>query len=37
MRDYREWPPLAVAGASGTRIRLADGREILDAISSWWC
>ena len=37
MRDYREWPPLAVTGASGTRIRLADGREILDAISSWWC
>jgi adenosylmethionine---8-amino-7-oxononanoate aminotransferase len=37
MRDYREWPPLAVAGAAGTRIRLADGRDILDAISSWWC
>lgn len=37
MRDYHEWPPLAVAGATGTRIRLADGREILDAISSWWC
>ena len=37
MRDYQEWPPLAVVGAAGTRIRLADGREILDAISSWWC
>jgi len=37
MRDYQEWPPLHVVGAAGTRIRLADGREILDAISSWWC
>ena len=25
------------SGARGTRLRLADGREILDAISSWWC
>src|SRR3954452_15468257 len=37
MRDYREFPPLEVVGARGARIRLADGREILDAISSWWC
>jgi adenosylmethionine---8-amino-7-oxononanoate aminotransferase len=37
MRDYRDFPPLEVVSARGTRIRLADGREILDAISSWWC
>jgi adenosylmethionine-8-amino-7-oxononanoate aminotransferase len=37
MRDYDEFPPLEVVGARGCRLRLADGREILDAISSWWC
>ena len=37
MRDYRDFPPLEVVGAHGVRLRLADGREILDAISSWWC
>jgi adenosylmethionine-8-amino-7-oxononanoate aminotransferase len=37
MRDYDDFPPLAVVGARGTRLRLADGRELLDAISSWWC
>src|SRR5499427_4651715 len=37
MRDYVEFPPLVVEGARGARLRLADGREILDAISSWWC
>jgi adenosylmethionine-8-amino-7-oxononanoate aminotransferase len=29
--------PLPVVGAQGTRLLLADGREILDGISSWWC
>jgi adenosylmethionine---8-amino-7-oxononanoate aminotransferase len=37
MRDYRDFPPLEIVGARGTRLRLADGREIFDAISSWWC
>jgi len=37
MRDYVEFPPLVVTGARGVRLRLDDGREILDAISSWWC
>ena len=37
MRDYRDFPPLQVVGARGSRLTLADGREILDAISSWWC
>src|SRR5579884_3871940 len=29
-------PPLPVVGAEGCRIRLADGRELIDGISSWW-
>jgi adenosylmethionine-8-amino-7-oxononanoate aminotransferase len=37
MRDYDAFPPLEVVSASGSRIRLADGSELLDAISSWWC
>ena len=37
MRDYREFPPLEIVGARGVRLRLADGREVLDAIASWWC
>lgn len=37
MADYRDFPPLEVVSATGCRIRLADGREVLDAISSWWC
>ncbi|MEQ8716330.1 MAG: adenosylmethionine--8-amino-7-oxononanoate transaminase [Acidimicrobiales bacterium] len=28
--------PLAVVSASGVRLRLADGRELIDAMSSWW-
>src|SRR3954447_10438399 len=37
MRDYEVFPPLIVTGARGVRLRLEDGREVLDAISSWWC
>jgi adenosylmethionine-8-amino-7-oxononanoate aminotransferase len=37
MRDYDDFPPLEVVSARGSRLRLADGREVLDAISSWWC
>lgn len=29
-------PPLPVVGTQGTRIRLADGRELVDGIASWW-
>jgi adenosylmethionine-8-amino-7-oxononanoate aminotransferase len=29
-------PPLVVASASGVRLRLADGRELVDGMSSWW-
>lgn len=28
--------PLPVASAAGTRLRLSDGRELIDGISSWW-
>ncbi len=28
--------PLAVVGTEGCRIRLADGRELIDGIASWW-
>ncbi len=28
--------PLPVVGAEGVRIKLADGRELIDGISSWW-
>ncbi len=29
-------PPLAVAATRGSRIALADGRELIDGIASWW-
>lgn len=28
--------PLVVASASGTRLTLADGRDLVDGMSSWW-
>jgi adenosylmethionine-8-amino-7-oxononanoate aminotransferase len=28
--------PVPVAGANGTRLVLADGREVVDGMSSWW-
>ncbi|MFB9451121.1 adenosylmethionine--8-amino-7-oxononanoate transaminase [Dactylosporangium vinaceum] len=29
-------PPLVVSSASGVRLTLADGRELVDGMSSWW-
>jgi adenosylmethionine-8-amino-7-oxononanoate aminotransferase len=29
-------PPLAVAATLGSRIMLADGRELIDGVASWW-
>jgi adenosylmethionine-8-amino-7-oxononanoate aminotransferase len=29
--------PLPVASADGVRLTLADGRELIDGMSSWWC
>jgi adenosylmethionine-8-amino-7-oxononanoate aminotransferase len=31
-----EPPPVTVAGTSGVRLRLADGRELIDGVASWW-
>jgi adenosylmethionine---8-amino-7-oxononanoate aminotransferase len=28
--------PLAVVGAKGSRLRLADGRDLIDGVASWW-
>jgi len=30
-------PPLPVVGTHGCRIILADGRELIDGVASWWC
>lgn len=30
-------PTYEVLSARGVRLRLADGREVVDAMSSWWC
>ncbi|NBV82977.1 adenosylmethionine--8-amino-7-oxononanoate transaminase, partial [bacterium] len=30
-------PPFKVMSASGTRLILDNGRQLIDAISSWWC
>ena len=37
MRDYTSFPPVEVVAARGSRLILADGRELIDAIASWWC
>ncbi|HTZ86847.1 MAG TPA: adenosylmethionine--8-amino-7-oxononanoate transaminase [Solirubrobacteraceae bacterium] len=29
--------PLPVQSASGVRLKLADGRELIDGMASWWC
>ena len=29
-------PPMTVESTAGSRIRLADGRELIDGIASWW-
>ena len=30
-------PIYPVLSASGVRLQLADGRELIDGMSSWWC
>jgi adenosylmethionine-8-amino-7-oxononanoate aminotransferase len=32
-----QMPSLPVASASGVRLTLVDGRELIDGMSSWWC
>src|SRR4051812_45753828 len=29
--------PLPVASADGVRLKLEDGRELIDGMASWWC
>jgi adenosylmethionine---8-amino-7-oxononanoate aminotransferase len=29
--------PLPIVSAEGTRLRVADGRELIDGMASWWC
>jgi adenosylmethionine---8-amino-7-oxononanoate aminotransferase len=29
--------PLPIVSAEGVRLRLADGRELIDGMASWWC
>ena len=37
MKDYETFKPLVINKAYGPYLELADGRKIIDAISSWWC
>lgn len=37
MHDYQAFPPLEVIAARGSHLHLKDGRQLIDAISSWWC
>lgn len=37
MKDYECFKPLPIVSAKGSYLHLADGRKIIDAISSWWC
>ena len=34
---HADLPAYRVASASGVRLQLADGRELIDGMSSWWC
>lgn len=34
--ERTKWPPLPLHGAEGCDLLLADGRRVLDGISSWW-
>ncbi len=33
----RDLPVYPVVSANGVRLKLADGREVIDGMSSWWC
>ena len=37
LTDRDLWPPVEILGAGGSHLHLADGRRVLDGISSWWC
>lgn len=37
MEDYQIFKPQHIKRAYGSYIEMADGRQVIDAISSWWC
>lgn len=37
MKDYESFPPVEITRAKGSCLYTADGQEIIDIISSWWC
>ncbi|MCL5260640.1 MAG: aminotransferase class III-fold pyridoxal phosphate-dependent enzyme, partial [Gammaproteobacteria bacterium] len=37
MHDYESFQPLIIKKAYGPYLELANGRRVIDAISSWWC
>jgi adenosylmethionine-8-amino-7-oxononanoate aminotransferase len=37
MKDYETFPPIQISEARGSYLITADGQQIIDAISSWWC
>ncbi len=37
MSDYQDFEPIEIVGAKGSKLHLANGEKVLDAISSWWC
>ncbi|MBV1859999.1 MAG: aminotransferase class III-fold pyridoxal phosphate-dependent enzyme, partial [Nannocystaceae bacterium] len=34
--DHERLPPIPIAGAKGVMLQTADGRSLIDGISSWW-
>lgn len=37
VKDYESLPPITIQSAKGSLYYLDDGREVIDATSSWWC
>lgn len=37
MKDHETYPPLEIVRAEGAYLYTADGRRLIDPISSWWC
>lgn len=37
MKDYEDFPAIPVVKGEGPYLYTADGKEILDIVSSWWC
>ncbi len=37
MKDYEDFPMMHIASAEGPYLYTTDGKQLIDAISSWWC